>query len=146
MTDTLGLTTGDEPAGDGAPAGASTSDATAARTRVLVEVAVDAPAGPGPRTFTYLVPAALGDLEPGEPVLVPFGKGGRQAIGVVTGPAGRAGRAASCGTSRRASAATGRSCRRSPSPSPACSPTATSRRWPWSSGRCSRRACSSASS
>ena len=51
----------------------------------LVEVAVDAPAGPGPRTYTYLAPAALGDLEPGEAVLVPFGRGGRQAIGIVVG-------------------------------------------------------------
>jgi primosomal protein N' (replication factor Y) (superfamily II helicase) len=51
----------------------------------LVEVAVDAPAGPGPRTYTYLAPAALGQLEPGEAVLVPFGRGDRQAIGVVIG-------------------------------------------------------------
>ncbi len=51
----------------------------------LVEVAVDAPAGPGPRTYTYLVPPALGVLEPGEAVLVPFGRGGRQAIGIVVG-------------------------------------------------------------
>ncbi len=54
--------------------------------RDLVEVAVDAPAGPGPRTYTYLVPEGLGDLAAGEPVLVPFGRGGRQAIGVVIGP------------------------------------------------------------
>jgi len=52
----------------------------------LVEVAVDAPGGPGPRTYTYLVPSALGGLEPGEAVLVPFGKGARQAIGIVLGP------------------------------------------------------------
>ncbi len=51
----------------------------------LVEVAVDAPAGPGPRTYTYLAPPGLGDLEPGEAVLVPFGRGGRQAIGIVVG-------------------------------------------------------------
>jgi primosomal protein N' (replication factor Y) len=51
-----------------------------------VEVAVDAPAGPGPRTYTYTVPATLGPLERGEAVLVPFGRGGRQAIGVVVGP------------------------------------------------------------
>jgi primosomal protein N' (replication factor Y) len=56
-----------------------------AGTTRLVEVAVDAPAGPGPRTYTYLAPGELGDLVPGEPVLVPFGRGGRQAIGVVTG-------------------------------------------------------------
>ncbi len=52
----------------------------------LMEVAVDAPAGPGPRTYTYAVPAGLGTLEPGEAVLVPFGRGGRQAIGVILGP------------------------------------------------------------
>jgi primosomal protein N' len=52
----------------------------------VVEVAVDAPGGPGPRTYTYLVPAELGELEPGEAVLVPFGKGGRQAIGIVLRP------------------------------------------------------------
>jgi primosomal protein N' (replication factor Y) len=60
----------------------------------LVEVAVDAPAGPGSRTYTYAVPPNLGALEPGEAVLVPFGRGGRQAIGVVVGegivPAGGA--------------------------------------------------------
>ena len=43
----------------------------------LVEVAVDAPAGPGPRTYTYAVPAAIGEVEVGEPVLVPFGGGRR---------------------------------------------------------------------
>ena len=49
----------------------------------VVEVAVDAPAGPGPRAYSYLVPASLGSVQPGEPVLVPFGRGGRQAIGIV---------------------------------------------------------------
>ena len=53
---------------------------------ILVEVAVDAPAGPGPRTWTYLVPHGTGELEPGEVVLVPFGRGGRQSIGIVVGP------------------------------------------------------------
>jgi len=51
----------------------------------LVEVAVDAPGGPGLRTFTYELPAALAGIEPGEAVLVPFGKGGRQVLGVVVG-------------------------------------------------------------
>jgi primosomal protein N' (replication factor Y) len=54
----------------------------------LVEVAVDAPAGPGPRTYTYAVPPELSPLEPGEAVLVPFGRGdggARQAIGIVMG-------------------------------------------------------------
>ncbi len=50
-----------------------------------VEVAVDAPAGPGRRTYTYLAPGELADLAPGEAVLVPFGRGGRQAIGIVIG-------------------------------------------------------------
>ena len=59
------------------------ADGTARR----VSVAVDAPAGPGARTFTYLVPPALDDLEPGEAVLVPFGKGGRQSLGIVLGDA-----------------------------------------------------------
>jgi primosomal protein N' (replication factor Y) len=53
--------------------------------RLTVEVAVDAPGGPGPRTYTYLVPPELSDLGAGEPVLVPFGRGGRQAIGIVVG-------------------------------------------------------------
>ena len=56
---------------------------------VLVEVAVDAPAGPGPRTYTYAVPPELAPLEPGEAVLVPFGRGDRgtrQAIGIVMSP------------------------------------------------------------
>ena len=50
-----------------------------------VDVAVDAPGGPGPRTYSYLVPTGLGTLEVGEPVLVPFGRGGRQAIGIIVG-------------------------------------------------------------
>ena len=49
----------------------------------LVEVAVDAAGAGGDRTYTYLVPAALADLEPGEAVLVEFGR--RQALGVVLG-------------------------------------------------------------
>jgi primosomal protein N' (replication factor Y) len=79
VTDDLGLDANDGAATDeAAPAGAT-----------LVEVAVDAPAGPGPRTYTYAVPDALGVLQPGEVVLVPFGRGGRQALGVALGP-GRA--------------------------------------------------------
>ncbi len=61
----------------------------------LVEVAVDAPGGPGPRTWTYEVPAALAGLEPGEAVLVPFGR--RQAIGIVLGGARSAGAASATG-------------------------------------------------
>src|SRR5262245_40975333 len=52
-----------------------------------VSVAVDAPAGPGARTFTYLVPPPLEDVEPGEAVLVPFGEGGPQSLGIVLGQA-----------------------------------------------------------
>ncbi|HEV8403274.1 MAG TPA: primosomal protein N' [Candidatus Limnocylindrales bacterium] len=48
-----------------------------------VEVAVDA-AG-GDRTYTYLVPERLHDVEPGEAVLVEFGR--RQALGIVLGEA-----------------------------------------------------------
>ena len=47
-----------------------------------VEVAVDAP-GAG-RTYDYLVPDRLVPMEPGEAVLVEFGR--RQALGVVLGP------------------------------------------------------------
>ena len=50
----------------------------------FVEVAVEAPAT-GDRTYTYAVPAALAGLEPGEAVVVEFGR--RQALGVVLGPA-----------------------------------------------------------
>ena len=48
----------------------------------LVEVAVDA-AGGRAQTYTYSVPGDLEDLEPGEAVLVEFGR--RQALGIVVG-------------------------------------------------------------
>ncbi len=67
----------------------------------LVRVAVDAPGGPGPRTWTYLVPTELANIEPGEAVLVPFGR--RQAIGIVLGPAASTG--ASSGRPARADSA-----------------------------------------
>ncbi len=51
----------------------------------LVEVAVDAAGAGGDRTYTYLVPPDLADLEAGEAVLVEFGR--RQALGVVLGEA-----------------------------------------------------------
>jgi primosomal protein N' (replication factor Y) len=87
----------DEPGPWGEPFPGTTSGTTSGPTSgttsgptsgTRVEVAVDAPGGPGPRTYTYRVPADLLDLGPGEAVLVPFGKGGRQAIGIVvrTGP------------------------------------------------------------
>ncbi|MEZ0241515.1 MAG: hypothetical protein ACAH65_12035, partial [Chloroflexota bacterium] len=50
-----------------------------------VEVAVDAAGRGGDRTYTYLVPAALADLELGEAVLVEFGR--RQALGIVVAEA-----------------------------------------------------------
>jgi primosomal protein N' (replication factor Y) (superfamily II helicase) len=50
-----------------------------------VAVAVDAAGAAGARPFTYHVPERLGTLEPGEAVLVEFGR--RQAVGVVLGPA-----------------------------------------------------------
>jgi primosomal protein N' (replication factor Y) len=76
MPPTLGLGLGDEGSAPGAAEQVSASGR-------MVEVAVDAPAGSGLRTFTYRVPAELDDIEPGEAVLVPFGRGGRQAIGIV---------------------------------------------------------------
>ena len=51
----------------------------------LVEVAVDAAGAGGARPYTYRAPEALADLEPGEAVLVEFGR--RQALGVVLGAA-----------------------------------------------------------
>ncbi len=48
-----------------------------------VEVAVDAAGPRGGQTFTYSVPAALGAVEPGEAVLVEYGR--RRALGVVLG-------------------------------------------------------------
>ncbi len=47
----------------------------------FVDVAVDAPGAPGGRAFTYAVPAWLADIEPGEAVMVEFGR--RRAVGVV---------------------------------------------------------------
>ena len=52
------------------------------RTRT-VEVAVDAVGGGGSRTWTYAVPAQLEPIQPGEAVLVPYGR--RQALGIVLG-------------------------------------------------------------
>ncbi|MEK6720604.1 MAG: primosomal protein N' [Chloroflexota bacterium] len=47
----------------------------------FVTVAVDAPGGAGARAWTYHVPEHLADLEPGEAVLVDYGR--RQALGVI---------------------------------------------------------------
>ena len=81
-----------------------------------VEVAVDAPGGPrAAHLHLHACPPALGPLEPGEAVLVPFGRGGRQAIGVVVGrgAARAAGGPELRDRSPPASAATARCCRRS---------------------------------
>ena len=63
--------------------GLEAEDGSGALTPRLVEVAVDAAGAAGARTYTYLVPNALADLEPGEAVLVEFGR--RQALGIVLG-------------------------------------------------------------
>jgi primosomal protein N' (replication factor Y) len=59
-------------------------EATAGGSRA-VEVAVDAAGRGGDRTYTYLVPDALEDLQPGEAVLVEFGR--RQALGIIVAEA-----------------------------------------------------------
>jgi primosomal protein N' (replication factor Y) (superfamily II helicase) len=51
----------------------------------IVAVAIDAAGAGGMRPYSYHVPDALGLLEPGEAVLVEFGR--RQALGIVLGPA-----------------------------------------------------------
>ncbi len=63
--------------------GLEVEDGSGAMTPRLVEVAVDAAGAAGARTYTYLVPNTLADLEPGEAVLVEFGR--RQALGIVLG-------------------------------------------------------------
>jgi primosomal protein N' (replication factor Y) (superfamily II helicase) len=49
----------------------------------LVEVAVDAAGPRGGQTFTYSLPIELGEIAPGEAVLVDYGR--RRALGVVVG-------------------------------------------------------------
>src|ERR1035437_8444972 len=53
------------------------------RRHMSVEVAVDAPGAS--KTYDYSVPDRLAPMEPGEAVLVEFGRN-RQALGVVLGP------------------------------------------------------------
>jgi len=55
-----------------------------ATARRIVAVAVDAAGAAGGRSYSYVVPPALADLEVGEAVLVEFGR--RQALGIVLGP------------------------------------------------------------
>ena len=56
---------------------------------------MDAAGRGGDRTYTYLVPDALTDLEPGEAVLVEFGR--RQALGIVLAEGGNTVAAAGLG-------------------------------------------------
>ena len=62
---------------------ATTTDADAT---MAVEVAVDAAGPRGGQTFTYSVPAELGVVQPGEAVLVEYGR--RRALGVVLAATG----------------------------------------------------------
>ena len=70
-------------------------------------------AGPAPRTYTYRVPEALADLEPGEAVLVEF-EGGARRSGSCWAERQRAAGRGGAARSSPASAPTGRCCRRSP--------------------------------
>jgi primosomal protein N' (replication factor Y) len=64
-------------------AGAEQAEVAGSPGERTVEVAIDAAGRGGDRTYTYLVPETLADLEVGEAVLVEFGR--RQALGVVLG-------------------------------------------------------------
>ena len=55
-----------------------------APVRALVAVAIDAAGAAGGHPFTYGVPDRLAPIEPGEAVVVEFGR--RQALGIVLGP------------------------------------------------------------
>jgi primosomal protein N' (replication factor Y) len=55
----------------------------------VVAVAIDAAGAGGGRPYSYHVPEELGDVVPGEAVLVEFGR--RQALGIVLGPAAAGG-------------------------------------------------------
>lgn len=73
-----------DTAGEGI-GGAVLGSAGGRDTARAVEVAVDAAGAAGGRTYTYHLPERLADLEPGEAVLVEFGR--RQALGILLGPA-----------------------------------------------------------
>jgi primosomal protein N' (replication factor Y) len=64
------------------PTEARLPDPEAVGSQASVEVAVDAPGAT--RTYDYFVPSRLVPIEPGEAVLVEFGR--RQALGIVLGP------------------------------------------------------------
>ncbi len=70
--------------GDPAPPAGPTRGQDPAPAR-HVEVAIDAAGVAGRRTWTYVVPADLDDIEPGEAVLVEWGR--RRALGIVLGDA-----------------------------------------------------------
>jgi primosomal protein N' (replication factor Y) (superfamily II helicase) len=61
------------------------AEAPSAGTGRFVEVAIDAAGAGGMRTYTYVVPDDLVDVEAGEAVIVEFGR--RQALAVVMGDA-----------------------------------------------------------
>ena len=111
MTGTRGASGSPEPTlglAGAEPAGNVAADEPANGGGQLVEVAVDAP-GAGQRRFTYRVPERLAGLEPGEAVLVEFGR--RQALAIVLGPA--TGRPARSSRSPTGSGPTGPCSRRS---------------------------------
>ncbi|HYH93440.1 MAG TPA: primosomal protein N' [Candidatus Saccharimonadales bacterium] len=72
------LGSGEDPS---VPVRAPEAGDTPGAARRYVEVAVDAAGAGGARPYTYEVPRDLADLEPGEAVLVDFGR--RQALGVI---------------------------------------------------------------
>jgi primosomal protein N' (replication factor Y) len=72
-----GLWGGNGPAPEGGPADGAVDDGVEAAP--AAEVAVDAPGAS--RVYTYSVPGRIAPIEPGEAVLVEFGR--RQALGIV---------------------------------------------------------------
>src|SRR3954452_10663222 len=70
---------------DANPPDDPSADRTAPDAVRHVAVAIDAAGGGGARRYTYAVPPGLADLEPGEAVLVEFGR--RQALGIILGDA-----------------------------------------------------------
>ena len=70
-------------AADGADAADRAVDDAPPEASRLVEVAIDAAGGGSNRTYTYHLPARLADVQPGEAVLVEYGR--RQALAIVLG-------------------------------------------------------------
>ena len=92
-------------------------DDSAFSARHFVEVAVDAAGPRGGQTFTYSVPDSLGDGEPGEAVLVEYGR--RRALGVVMASADEDARPRDQADPRAGALRRTRCCRRSRSSWPA---------------------------